>query len=69
MCQALGYHRLSRIDPKSDPLFNRKVSDPKQRDLTFLAGSVQSSHQSVNGKDVNQSSSCGGYPPLVRVLF
>lgn len=37
MCQTLGYHRLSRIDPKSDPMFNRKVSDPKLRDLRFLA--------------------------------
>ncbi|KAH8714022.1 putative transcriptional regulatory protein C11D3.07c [Beauveria bassiana] len=25
MCQALGYHRLSRANPKSDPWFHRKV--------------------------------------------
>lgn len=25
MCQALGYNRLSRVDPESDPLFHRKV--------------------------------------------
>ena len=49
MCQKLGYHRLSRSDPNSDPKFNRKVSgNAVPRFDAFKHRSGEDSIQQVN---------------------